>query len=1490
MPHQKIAPRWVVGVLLCALLVMVAVPALSSPSQQANRQLIESDAAAVVREGTWESQVAAGASGSAYMYNTPSLNPSSSQWDGKPSTATLSLAFSGTTIEVWYVAGPGLGTLAIEVDGVVLRTVSTTSSKTAYQQKAVIDYLSNERHTLRVYAQAGGVVAIDAFIVDDSPMRENFTGRFSNDLTATAVSNSRIQLTWTDNLPDEIEFLLERSPNGTDNWLEIGRTPANSTNYINISLTCATTYYYRVRASLMGGGFSTYTNITTTTTLPCPGGCNPNVAVRRVAAPTVGSTPVTYEGRNPALSSDGRYVVFSTSAPLIIEDTNNREDIYLEDMQTCQVSLISIMTNGQEGTGDASYADISGDGRYIVFQYGGNGRLVSQDTNNFWDAYLHDRVTGVTSVISATPTGEIGNAESILPRISTDGHYAFFSTSATNLIPPYPRDIAYDLQTGQLFDARFAPMDVSGDGSRIVEVGHNYVDVMEWQANHSIQVYYTPNTGQNGVSGVSISANGRYVLFEGAGPDFDQIGQFTVYRYDLDTGERLRISAVTGQSEARSRSISSDGRYSLFLSNNPLNGEGDDVTLGGGLYLYDAQTNQRRIVNINAAGERSFGSTDFGVISDDGRFIAYESYASNLVPNDSNSTVNIYIVNLTLLSTRFQLIALPTSQTATQLTWTDNLVDESSWVVERSLNGRDQWSVIANLPADTTSYADSGLICSTRYYYRVRAYTANSTTYSTYSIVASAITNRCVVCDAQNSIHRVSVATGDFEGNRGSPTNSYELPSAISGDGRYVVFESEATNLVPNDTNNVADIFLHDRATCTTTRISQLSDGTQTNDRSEKPAITPDGRYIVFHSWATNLFANDTNNQPDVFLFDRQLGELSHVSPAPPGESFWGGYDADISADGRYVVYSLGHIYVFDRQTDITEQISGTSHWGESGGSEFYPTISDDGRYVAYQSYTDNLVPNDTNGRPDVFVYDRQTHQTQRVSVSSTGTQANDDSDFPRISGNGRFVVFQSRANNLVSNDTSGADVLVHDLQNHTTERVSINSAGQVYQVFAGYPDISGDGRYITFLADGIIVRDRQMSQSYEVSVSPMGAWGTGFWPRISNDGNFVTFGSGSPDLVTGDFNGAQDIFVANVHLTPQLMALSADNITRTQVTLNWTNHYTVASHYIVERYDNLVGWRPIATLPASQMSYVDLTLRCGFTYSYRVRAYWSLPQLYSTYSSPITVQMQSCLPDSLALFRTDYAAASLISSLTDLPPLAAYNSFNLNAPANGQFVMGDWNGDGLKTPGVYDNSGVFFYTNTLGPTTTWSAIWIGLLGRPVVAGRFNGGVGHDCIGAVDSANFPPYGKAFALYFTCDLTPATAPALTFQWLSVVLPDNQGYTGTHQFAAGDWNGDGVDSVAIRRGAFIAFTDIAPTTLLSQFNRAQYWGTPPVTGGNEGVFLAGNWNLDSTDSFGVFYANGNFYRRDDLDWNSGVYILQRVGQPIGTPVIATSWRQQ
>ena len=333
------------------------------------------------------------------------------------------------------------------------------------------------------------------------------------------------------------------------------------------------------------------------------------------------------------------------------------------------------------------------------------------------------------------------------------------------------------------------------------------------------------------------------------------------------------------------------------------------------------------------------------------------------------------------------------------------------------------------------------------------------------------------------AVERVSVTTAGVQGDRNSRFAS------ISADGRYVAFESSATNLVAGDTNGSFDVFVHDRQTGTTERVSVDSSGAQANSDSLFAAISADGRYVAFESAATNLVAGDTNACMDVFVHDRQTGttvRASVDSSGTQGDSY-SLYPA-ISADGRYVAFASqatnlvagdtngwADIFVRDLQTGTTERVDVGPGGAEGDADSSVPSISADGRYVAFESQATDLVAGDTNGWIDVFVRDRQNGTTELASVDSSGAQADADGLYPAISADGRYVVFESQAGNLVAGDSNGwFDVFVRDRQNGTTERVSVDSHGAQSDADSLYPVVSGDGRFIAFesQADDLVAGD----------------------------------------------------------------------------------------------------------------------------------------------------------------------------------------------------------------------------------------------------------------------------------------------------------------------------------------------------------------------------------------------------------------------------------
>jgi Tol biopolymer transport system component len=312
-------------------------------------------------------------------------------------------------------------------------------------------------------------------------------------------------------------------------------------------------------------------------------------------------------------------------------------------------------------------------------------------------------------------------------------------------------------------------------------------------------------------------------------------------------------------------------------------------------------------------------------------------------------------------------------------------------------------------------------------------------------------------------------------------------PPAISADGRYVAFASSATNLVKGDRNQVADVFVRDRVAGTTERVSVVSRKLEANGESSQPAISPDGRFVAFASFADNLVPDDTNFTSDVFLVDRTGGGPQRVSVSNTGQQGENRSGSpSISADGRFVAFmsssdalvpgdgdGASDIFVRDRAAATTEGISVAPTASGFGATSSSPAITPDGRFVVFDSWEPDLVPGDTNNSFDVFVRDRATGGLERVSVSSAGVQGDDWSLAPSISSDGNLVAFHSLAANLVVDDGNfDFDVFVRDRGAGTTVRASVRSDGTEGGLSLGSqnPSISGDGRVVAFESEADLV------------------------------------------------------------------------------------------------------------------------------------------------------------------------------------------------------------------------------------------------------------------------------------------------------------------------------------------------------------------------------------------------------------------------------------
>lgn len=400
------------------------------------------------------------------------------------------------------------------------------------------------------------------------------------------------------------------------------------------------------------------------------------------------------------------------------------------------------------------------------------------------------------------------------------------------------------------------------------------------------------------------------------------------------------------------------------------------------------------LVSIGLNGYAAAGASGQPSVSAEARWIAFSSLAPNLVANDTNSLQDIFVLDRRAGGIKRASVSSAGTPANNHAVF-PRISADGRWVSFQSF--------ASNLvPGDGNGLEDIFL----------RDLLANTT--------------ECVSVSPQG-------APGS--GGPTGPFFPYEVASALSADGRMVVFASAFTNLVPGDTNAVRDIFLRDRQNNTTRRVSVSSFGAQSNGGSRWPVITRDGRWIAFQSAASNLVAGDTNGHADIFLHDTLRGTTELVSRAHDG--------ALANAD--------------------CEQ----------------PTLSESGQRVGFSSLASNLVPGDTNGQFDIFVHEFDTRATRRVSVGQGGAQSNGNSHAPELSANGRYLAYWSLATNHVAADFNArADVFRTDLDTGLTVRASLNETDAEVSDNSTAPSISADGRFVSWESTGFFVPNDFNSQS----------------------------------------------------------------------------------------------------------------------------------------------------------------------------------------------------------------------------------------------------------------------------------------------------------------------------------------------------------------------------------------------------------------------------
>jgi Tol biopolymer transport system component len=826
----------------------------------------------------------------------------------------------------------------------------------------------------------------------------------------------------------------------------------------------------------------------------------------------------------PAVSDNGAVVAFVSDATnLVPDDHNGVADVFVVQGGTIKrVSVGSLGPNYAEADGPSSSPALSTDGRFVAFASAADN-LVPGDTNDAVDVFVYDRQQSTVSRVSVAADGTQADGDSRSPSMDDTGAVVAFTSAATNL--------------------------VAGDGNGKTDV---FVRTLGSTPATTLVSLATGGSapGDDASDEPSLNGNGTQIAFSSDATDLvagDTNGKSDVFWRDLATTTTQRVSLRTGSTTTQgngdsfSPSLSGDGTLIAFASdakNLSSISDGNDAT---DVFLRDrtdkstdllsrcnATVGDQQSLAPRISSDTSAGNASAGV--------TFASDAENLVgagcsqpsePDDDNHVTDVYFrplrgapvqnerMSRDVAGAQFTRPSLEAAPSGDGRFVAFSVGSPAADVFGRDRGASPGVTKLLSAPADGPALGPA-----------VTEFPVLSGDGRTVAFVSAAAD---LVTDDQNGfpdvfVHdragsqtsRVSLGVGGAQPNGPSGTDS---PPALSADGQIVAFSSAAANLVTGDNNNAGDVFVYDRGRKETTRVSVGPGGVEaTGGESYSPALSADGRYVAFASDATNLVgADDSNSATDVFVYDRQAKTTTRVSLGPGGAQGDGiSYNPTMSADGALVAFTSAatnlvagpensvagndseNVFLRDVKAGTTTRVSTGSGSG-SGGSSSPPSLSADGRYVAYASAAATLVPGDLNNASDVFVFDRTAGTTERVSIGTGGSEGNRASDGPAISGDGRFVAFGSDATNLIPGDTNQrTDVFVRDRRLGTTTRVSVAEP---------------------FVFDETLGRNRPGPPRQGDRPSTL--------PSISGNGRFVAFQSAATNLAEiTDTNAAPDIFV----------------------------------------------------------------------------------------------------------------------------------------------------------------------------------------------------------------------------------------------------------------------------------------------------------------------------------------------------------------------------
>jgi hypothetical protein len=806
----------------------------------------------------------------------------------------------------------------------------------------------------------------------------------------------------------------------------------------------------------------------------------------------------------PYITHGGRFLLFSSLATNLVEgvlDENNSGDLFLRDIELGTTTLLTVDDTGlmtASGQIDTNYffsPAISENGRFVAYQSSATN-VVANDTNSYLDVFVRDTVAGINILASAGMNGEPANGPSYSPLISSDGRYVAFRSRASDLIENGATNEAVylrDLELGTTIQLPGLTFSIDSSGKKIVlwngvVLSKGIIEASPFSDERKKEVYLSNSEGArtNSPSGV-----------------------FQIYLKDYQSEDVQPITQTSntpaGSFNGSFPMISSDGNFVVFEAYDADLVVNDD-NHAFDVFLYDVEHNSielisKRAPSLPATSGDNFSTYDYNALNNP--LLLFSSWSTNLVYGVGGSAAveNLYVYDLS----SWQLVAATTNF---------NEFSGYGYPNNAILSPDQQYLLFGSnspdlVPGDTNNYMDIFIQERSTGSIRLLSKTATET-----------------------------LPNGD----------SYQ--ASISGDNRWLVFTSNANQVTTNlDGNAKSDVFLADLLEKTVTLVSvSTNQGRTGSGASSRPIISQHGDFVAFTSFSTSLVPNSSGT--NLFLYNVGLKTNIALARSSAGSQFAGEadelmYENQVDFPDLNDTNKLTDLFIVNPHEMTFELLSVNTNGFSGNAASHIGSMTPDGRYVVFTSAASDLATNDNNGTNDIFLRDRVSGMTILISRNASGEAANGDSDSPSISHDGKFIAYRSSATDLVDDEIrAGGQVYVYDVTTGQTRLITRSISGnRSSNARAGMPLIRPDGSGIIFksFATDIVPAKSSSSQDiYYVSLVPDAledsdmdglpdGWERSYFGDLSHNGSADSDFDGQSDLAEflcgTDPKNAQSVF-----------------------------------------------------------------------------------------------------------------------------------------------------------------------------------------------------------------------------------------------------------------------------------------------------------------------------------------------------------------------------